>query len=34
MDSTLEGEFKFAKIVEMIPEDRREEFVTKILRQI
>jgi hypothetical protein len=31
IDSTLEGEFKFAEIVKMIPEDRREEFIQKIL---
>lgn len=33
IDSTLEGEFKFAEIVKLIPEERREEFVAKILMQ-
>lgn len=32
IDSTLEGEYKFAEIVKMIPENRREEFITKILK--
>lgn len=33
IDSTLEGEFKFAEIVKMIPEDLREEFVNAIINQ-
>lgn len=33
IDSTLEGEFKFAEIVKMIPENLREEFVDKIINQ-
>jgi hypothetical protein len=34
IDTNLEGEYKFAKIVELIPEDLREEFIAKVTRQI
>lgn len=33
IDSTLEGEFKFAEIVKMIPEHLRDEFIDKIINQ-